>query len=331
MKHAQATVQSRRRLTRISCQLLGHQAQQSPAGAVRCQSVSQTAQCPTQWQCPEPGAAVEVRVAAVQISGYDKGDLPRADYDPVAPLLPYIHRAGIDAVSLVAFPEYVLGHIAVPSPSTVRIAAAARAAGVYVIVGCWEIIANESRLLNTALLFDRKGDIVGKYHKTHAAVDSWDDSQRPWTAPPAGKSRQWLLTNDPEWVMERGEDLPVFVLDSGLRIGVLTCYDGWFPETARELSLRGAECIIWINGRGGSVEDFIVQTNMFQSHVAMVATNQAYGAGTMIGGNRAESDVPKEFLPAVSLAQSHEKSNVFFPNQHINLGSFVLTVSHRRT
>ena len=102
--------------------------------------------------------------------------------------------------------------------------------------------------------------------------------------------------------MERGEDLPVFVLDNGLRIGVLTCYDGWFPETARELSLRGAECIIWINGRGGSVEDFIVQSNMFQSHVAMIATNQAYGAGTMIGGNRAESDVPKESVPKVSLA-----------------------------
>ena len=33
-----------------------------------------------------PGAEAEVRVAAVQISGYDKGELPRPGYDPVGPL-----------------------------------------------------------------------------------------------------------------------------------------------------------------------------------------------------------------------------------------------------
>ena len=302
MAIANATPQSRR-LEGVSHQLLGSVA----AGRPRTHPSS--AHSPSQWQHPELGAASEVRVAAVQISGYDKGDLPRPGYDPVAQLLPFIHRAGQDAVSLVVFPEYILGHIRVPSPSTARIAAAAKAAGVYVIVGCWEVVASET-LRNTALLFDRAGEIVGRYHKTHAAVDSWNESQHPWTAPPAGKSRDWLLANDPEWVMERGQDLPVFVLDNGLRVGVMTCYDGWFPETARELSLRGAECIVWINGRGGSVEDFIIQTNMFQSHVAMVATNQAYGAGTMIGGVRAQSDVPKVSPPAVS---PHLHATYFLP------------------
>ncbi|MBI2478542.1 MAG: hypothetical protein HYV60_07845 [Planctomycetia bacterium] len=63
----------------------------------------------------------------------------------------------------------------------------------------------------------------------------------------------------------------------------MTCYDGWFPEPARVLSLKGAELIVWINGRGGSVEDFIVKSIMFQSHVGMITANQAYGSGTMIG------------------------------------------------
>ena len=31
------------------------------------------------------------------------------------------------------------------------------------------------------------------------------------------------------------------------------------------------------------MEDFIVRSAMFQNEVAMVATNQAYGSGTMIG------------------------------------------------
>ena len=82
--------------------------------------------------------------------------------------------------------------------------------------------------------------------------------------------------------MKRGEGFPVFDLDFG-RIGILTCYDGWFPETFRILSLNGAELLVWINGRRGTVEDFIVKSAMFQNEVAMVTTNQAYGAGTMIG------------------------------------------------
>jgi predicted amidohydrolase len=48
------------------------------------------------------------------------------------------------------------------------------------------------------------------------------------------------------------------------------------------LSLKGAELLVWINGRRGTVENFIVKSVTFQSHVAMICTNQAYGAGTMI-------------------------------------------------
>ncbi len=81
--------------------------------------------------------------------------------------------------------------------------------------------------------------------------------------------------------MQRGTELPVFEFDFGT-VGIMTCYDGWFPEPARILSLKGAELIVWINGRGGSVEDFIVKSIMFQSHVAMITANQAYGSGTMI-------------------------------------------------
>ncbi len=221
-----------------------------------------------------------IKVAAVQVSGYDKGDLPKDDYDPTVQILPYIDRAGKDDVDLIVFPEYVLGHIKVPGPATKKIAAAAAANRLYVIVGCWEQFS-DGTYANTALIFDRDGAITGKYHKTHAAIDHYEGSPA-WANPPAGKSKEWFLKNDPEWTMEKGDGLPVFDLDFG-KVGVMTCYDGWFPEPARVLSLRGAELIVWINGRGGSVEDFIVKSTMFRSHVAMITANQAYGSGTMIG------------------------------------------------
>jgi predicted amidohydrolase len=220
-----------------------------------------------------------VKVAAVQMLGYDKIDLPRPDYDPTKDVIRYIGRAAADGAELVVFPEYVLGHISVPGPETRRIAAAAAEGKIYVIVGCWEQYPDGS-YANTALLVNRSGDIQGKYHKVHAAVDQWE-GDRPWTRPPAGKDRQWFLTHDPEWKMQRGSDFPVFKLDFGT-IGILTCYDGWFPESFRALSLNGAELLVWINGRRGQVEDFIVRTAAFRNEVAVIATNQAYGAGTMI-------------------------------------------------
>lgn len=232
---------------------------------------------------PHKGAAVNrdtVKVAAVQISGYDKGDLPKEGYDPTEALLPYIDRAGQDGAQLVVFPEYLLGRITVPGPETTKLAQAARKNKIYVIVGCWELYANGT-YANTALIFDRSGSIVGKYHKTHAAVDHFEGDP-PWSKPPTGRSWDWFIQNDPEWIMEKGQALPVFEFDFG-KVGILTCYDGWFPETARVLSLKGAELLVWINGRRGSVEDFIVKSTMFRSHVAMITTNQAYGGGTMIG------------------------------------------------
>ena len=258
----------------------------------------------------EESAAVDrdlVKVAAVQIDGYDKGDLPRDGYDPVAPMLPYIDRAGQDGAQLVVFPEYVLGHIPVPGPSTERIAAAAKANSIYVVVGCWEEY-DDGTFANTALIFDRSGKIAGKYRKTHAAVDNYSGDP-PWTRPLEDKPRDWMLRNDPEWIMESGTDLPIFELDFGT-VGILTCYDGWFPEPARVLSLKGAELIVWINGRGGSVEDFIVRSIMFQSHVAMIAANQAYGSGTMIGDTTRRGQI---------LARCTEKGEAYITGT-INLG-----------
>ena len=221
-----------------------------------------------------------VKVAAVQISLYDKGDMPKEGYDPTNEVIPYIERAAKDGAQLVVFPEYVLGRISVPGPMTEKLSAAAAANKIYVIIGCWEVF-DDGSFANTALVFDRNGKIAGKYCKTHAAVDNYEGNP-PWSKPPSGKSNEWFLTKDPEWIMKKGEDLPVFEFDFG-KVGILTCYDGWFPESARVLSLKGAELLVWINGRGGSVEDFIMKSTMFQSHVAMICTNQAYGSGTMIG------------------------------------------------
>lgn len=229
---------------------------------------------------PQQSLPTLVKVAAVQLLGYDKTDVPRPGFEPEKTVVQYIERAARDEAQLVVFPEYLLGRITVPGPQTDQISKAAAAGRIYVIVGCWEVNEDGS-FANTALLFDRAGRIAGKYRKVHAAVDHFE-GETAWAKPPSGKSIEWFIENDPEWAMQRGDDFSVFDLDFG-RIGILICYDGWFPETFRILSLKGAEILIWINGRRGTVEDFIVKSAVFQNEVALIATNQSYGAGTMIG------------------------------------------------
>jgi predicted amidohydrolase len=220
-----------------------------------------------------------VKVAAVQVSGYDKTVTPGLKIDVVGKAVSYIEKAAADTAALVVFPEYYLGRISVPGKETRAISRAAARNHIYVIIGSWEVF-DDSSFANAALLFGRDGEILGKYYKTHAAVDNYEGDP-PWSKPPKGHDRNWFLQHDPEWIMIKGQEFPVFDLDFA-RIGILTCYDGWFPEPFRILSLKGAEILVWVNSRFSAVEDYIVRTVMHQNTVSMICTNQAYGKGTMI-------------------------------------------------
>ena len=71
---------------------------------------------------------------------------------------------------------------------------------------------------NATFILDRRGRPVGRYDKVHL--------------PPSEAAAGW----------KPGKSLPVFELDFG-RIGVLVCYDLYFPEQARALALAGAEVL----------------------------------------------------------------------------------------
>ena len=61
----------------------------------------------------------------------------------------------------------------------------------------------------------------------------------------AGKYRKVTLpTGEVERGVAPGDDYPVFETRFG-KVGMMVCYDGFFPEVARELTNRGAEVIAW--------------------------------------------------------------------------------------
>jgi len=128
-----------------------------------------------------------------------------------------------DAILLTEFfPEHgVKGTVRdrsepIPGPLTDALAIKARQYNSYIIVGMLEL--DGEKTYDTAVLIDRRGNIAGKYRKTHLPLAEVEDGETP------------------------GNEYPVFDTDFG-RIGILICWDIFFPETIRIMRLKGAEVV----------------------------------------------------------------------------------------
>ena len=80
------------------------------------------------------------------------------------------------------------------------------------------------RCSNAAILFDRRGEVVGTYRKVHLVVDSDSGSMERGSTP--------------------GKEEPVFDCDFG-KLGIQICYDMEFADSWRELARRGVELVAW--------------------------------------------------------------------------------------
>ncbi len=126
---------------------------------------------------------------------------------------------------LVAFPEMFLGGyrirglVPLGRETLDRIGAAARAAGVTVVIGGPEAVGGG--IANSAFVFDSSGALAGVYRKTHLF----------------GAERGRFVP---------GSELAPIEAD-GRRLGVMVCFDVEFPEVARTLTLRGAEFLLTIS------------------------------------------------------------------------------------
>lgn len=223
----------------------------------------------------EQAARDTVRVAAVQltITSEDLGE----GQDVVDVLAPYMARARRDGAELVVFPEYLFGPFKIPGPLVDRFLAAAKSHGVNAIVGGWEYLPGHEiqhppepgTYANTLIVASREGALLGTYRKTHAAIGA---PPHFWPATPGELGENTMVL---------GEEHPVIDMDFG-RVGLLTCYDGYFWPSFEIPSLRGAEILVWVNARGGIVEPHITQAASFMTATHIVATNQGVGAGTQI-------------------------------------------------
>ncbi len=118
----------------------------------------------------------------------------------------------------------------IPGPLTTRFAALARALDIALVVPLFERRA-AGLYHNSAVVIDASGDLLGAYRKVH-------------------------VPDDPQFLEKfyfTPGDLGYRVFDTRhARIGVLICWDQWYPEAARLTALRGAEVIFFPTAIGWS-------------------------------------------------------------------------------
>jgi predicted amidohydrolase len=106
----------------------------------------------------------------------------------------------------------------IPGPSTKYFGELAKRHNLYIVAGLIE--RSQHLIYNVAVLLGPDGEVQGKYRKTTL---------------PRGEIEAGLAP---------GNDFPVFDTRFG-KLGMMICYDGFFPEVVNALADRGAEVIAW--------------------------------------------------------------------------------------
>ena len=129
----------------------------------------------------------------------------------------------------------------IPGPTTDRLGELARKYKMYIVAALGE--REKQAVYNTAVLIDRRGELVGKYRKVYL---------------PEGELEQGCAP---------GDAYPVFDTDFG-RIGMMICYDSWYVDPARALAIQGAE-IIFLPIWGGNAT--LSRARATENHVYLVS------------------------------------------------------------
>jgi len=134
----------------------------------------------------------------------------------------------------------------IPGPTSQIVSKLAEQNRCYIICPLWN--SRDSKYRNSAILFDRKGDILGIYDKMHPVTTSPDYTQVENGITP-------------------GDSVPVFDLDFG-RIGIQICFDIQFSEGWAAIAEQGAKAIIWASAYNGG---FPLQAYAWLHHTYIIS------------------------------------------------------------
>lgn len=144
----------------------------------------------------------------------------------------------------------------IPGALTDRLGALAAELGVWLVPGSLVERGPDGRMYNTAIAISPTGEVIATYRKLF-----------PWR---------------PYEDADPGRDFTTFDIPGVGRIGLAICFDGSFPEVARQLAWLGAEVIIQptlTTTRDREMEVVMSRANAFANQVFVVNVNGAPPSG----------------------------------------------------
>ena len=169
-----------------------------------------------------PGASQSNPDRIVRVVTISQEGLKMGTKDLLEPTMARLNQAASFHPDIACLPEMFSNRAPepVPGPVTEKLAAWAREHSSYVIFGLRT--KKGGIIYNTAVLMDRKGQIIGQYNKIHPTDGELKDGTTP------------------------GEDVgpPVFKTDFGT-IGIQICFDVNWREEWRHLKEQGAQIVFW--------------------------------------------------------------------------------------
>src|SRR4051812_76918 len=133
-------------------------------------------------------------------------------------LYPELHLTGLAPFGSAPAAAPVAADEPIPGPLTDRLCELARELQTWLVPGSLYERGDDGKVYNTAIAISPEGEIVAKYRK----IFPW----RPWER------------------LAIGNELVTFDIPGVCRVGLMICYDGWFPEVPRNLAWMGADVIL---------------------------------------------------------------------------------------
>lgn len=222
----------------------------------------------------------EVNIALAQIS-CKLGDKEKN----IEKMEKYIKTAKEKKAHIIVFPELsTTGYITrdliyelaepIPGPTTQKLEKMAKIYGISIVFGAIEKSAKaHSVVYNTAVLIGPHG-YIGKYRKMHLPTHSVFEEKRYFRA---------------------GYNAPVFDTDYG-NLGLIICYDIFFPELSRLIRLQGTQLIICISASPSVRRKFFetltiaraMENNVFFAYTNLVGLEdglQFWGGSRLVDPN----------------------------------------------
>ena len=199
----------------------------------------------------------------------------------------------------------------IPGPSTAALQELAAELGVVIVASLFEIRAKGVHH-NTAAVIDADGSYLGKYRKMHIPDD------------PGFYEKFYFIPGDLGY--------KVFQTKFGA-IGVLICWDQWYPEAARLTALRGADILFYPTAIGWATSETSETVRASQrqawktSHLGHAVANGVFVAAANRAGTEGElefwgnSFVSDPFGQVISEA-AHNNEEILYADCDLSKISF---------